>query len=179
MIYLDYNSTTPIDKAVAEAMRPYIYENYANPSSLNKMGIEAKRAIDQSRHQIATLLKCTADEIVFTGSGSEANNTILKGVAEAYQHQGRHIITSQIEHPSILETCKYLEKSGYRLTYLPVNSYGEVEFEQLESALTDETILVSIMHSNNETGTLQPIKAIAKLCKQKNILFHLQGLKSQ
>ena len=178
MIYLDYNATTPIDKAVADAMQPYIYENYGNPSSIHKMGLEAKSAIDHSRRQIAALLNCAAGEIVFTGSGSEANNTIIKGVAEAYQHKGRHIITSQIEHPSVIETCKYLETKGYRVSYLPVNRVGEVEVQQLQNALTSETILVSIMHSNNETGTLQGIKAMAEICNKENILFHTDASQS-
>lgn len=178
MIYLDYNATTPIDKVVADAMQPYIYENYGNPSSTHKMGLEAKRAVDHSRLQIATLLNCAADEIVFTGSGSEANNTIIKGIAKAYQNKGRHIITSMIEHPSVIETCRHLEKQGYQVTYLPVNSAGEVELEQLQRALTRETILVSIMHSNNETGTLQPINAIAEICNRENILFHTDASQS-
>ena len=178
MIYLDNNSTTPIDKAVADAMLPYIYENFGNPSSSHPMGRQAKQAIDQARTQVAALLNCNADEMVFTGSGSEANNTIIKGVAEAYRHKGRHIITSQIEHPSVIETCKYLEKSGYRISYLPVNQYGEVEARQVQDAITGETILVTVMHSNNETGTLQPIKAIADLCRREKVLFHTDASQS-
>lgn len=178
MIYLDNNATTPIDKAVANAMLPFIFENYGNPSSAHTMGVAAKSAIFQSRQQVADLLNCNANELVFTGSGSEANNTILKGVAAAYQSKGRHIITSQIEHPSIMATCQYLEKSGFEITYLPVNSEGVVEVEQLENALTTETILVSIMHSNNETGTLQPIKLITELCKNNDILFHTDASQS-
>lgn len=116
------------------------------------------------------MLNCAADEIVFTGSGSEANNTIIKGVAEVYRYKGRHIITSEIEHPSVIETCKYLEKSGYRVTYLPVNIYGQVELEQVQGAISEQTILVTIMHSNNETGTLQAIKAIAELCRREKVL---------
>ncbi|WDE09049.1 cysteine desulfurase [Thalassomonas viridans] len=178
MIYLDHNSTTPIDKAVADAMLPYIYENFGNPSSSHPMGRAAKQATDLARSQVANLLNCSADEIVFTGSGSEANNTIIKGVAEAYRHKGRHIITSRIEHPSVMETCKYLEKSGYLVTYLPVNRYGEVEIEQVKNAITGDTILVTVMHSNNETGTLQPIKAIAGLCRQENVLLHTDASQS-
>ena len=172
MIYLDYNATTPIDKAVADAMSPFIYENYGNPSSSHKMGLEAKSAINQSRQQVASLLNCAADEVVFTGSGSEANNTIIKGVALANQNKGRHIITSQVEHPSVIETCKYLEQNGYKVTYLPVNQYAQVKVEALEKAITPETILVSIMHSNNETGTLQSIKAMAQVCQKHDVLFH-------
>ncbi|PCH61442.1 MAG: cysteine desulfurase NifS [SAR86 cluster bacterium] len=178
MIYLDNNATTPIDAEVAAAMLPFITENYGNPSSSHAMGRQAKQAIDEARGQVAHLLNCHADEIVFTGSGSEANNTILKGVAQAFQHKGRHIITSQIEHPSVIETCKFLESTGFKLTYLPVNHYGEVEIEQLEKAISDETILVSIMHSNNETGTLQAIKEFAALCHSKDILFHTDASQS-
>ena len=178
MIYLDNNATTPIDKTVADAMLPFIFENYGNPSSTHTMGLSAKNAIIQSRQQVADLLNCCADELVFTGSGSEANNTILKGVAEAYQSKGRHIITSQIEHPSIMATCQYLEQSGFQITYLPVNREGFVELEQLRNALTAETILVTIMHSNNETGTLQPIRLMAELCKDNDILFHTDASQS-
>jgi len=178
MIYLDYNATTPIDKEVADVMQPYIYDNFGNPSSTHKMGFDAKNAINHARSQIANLLNCSSNEIVFTGSGSEANNTIIKGVAEANQDKGRHIITSQIEHPSIIEACKHLEKIGYQVTYLPVNHYGEIEISQLEQAITEYTILVSIMHSNNETGTLQAIKAIADICQKNNILFHTDASQS-
>ncbi|MCJ8273961.1 MAG: cysteine desulfurase [Psychrosphaera sp.] len=178
MIYLDYNATTPIDKAVADAMSPFIYENYGNPSSSHKMGLEAKSAINQSRQQVASLLNCAADEVVFTGSGSEANNTIIKGVALANQNKGRHIITSQVEHPSVIETCKYLEQNGYKVTYLPVNQYAQVKVEALEKAITPETILVSIMHSNNETGTLQSIKAMAQVCQKHDELFHTDASQS-
>lgn len=178
MIYLDNNATTPIDKVVADAMLPFIYENYGNPSSTHQMGMEAKNAIIEARQQVASLLHCAADEIVFTGSGSEANNTIVKGVAQAYQGQGRHIITSMIEHPSIMATCQTLEQSGFGVTYLPVNSDGVVEIEALQNALTHETILVSIMHSNNETGTLQPIKAIADICNKAHILIHTDASQS-
>ncbi len=178
MIYLDNNATTPIDKAVADAMLPFIYENYGNPSSTHKMGMEAKSAIQQSRQQVGKLLNCREDEIVFTGSGSEANNTILKGVAAAHKDKGRHIITSMIEHPSVMATCQYLQDSGFRVSYLPVNEYGEVEAEQVQNAITDQTILVSIMHSNNETGTLQPIKAIADICNKQKVLFHTDASQS-
>jgi len=178
MIYLDHNSTTPIDKAVADAMMPYIYDNYANPSSSHPMGKAAKSAINHARIQVASLLNSHANDIVFTGSGSEANNTIIKGVAEVKKASGRHIITSQIEHPSVIETCKYLETKGYQVTYLAVNQDGMVNVSDLEAALTQDTILVSIMHSNNETGTLQPIAELASASHKNGVLFHTDASQS-
>ncbi|MCP4294893.1 MAG: cysteine desulfurase [Proteobacteria bacterium] len=178
MIYLDYNATTPIDKSVALAMEPYIYQNYGNPSSSHEMGIKAKNAVNHSRFQVAKLLNCTAEEIVFTGTGSESNNTIIKGVAKAYREAGNHIITSSIEHPAVLNCCRELEKSDIRITYLPVDSYGRVDPQELVTEICKETILVSIMHSNNETGTLQPIKDIANLCRKHELLFHTDASQS-
>lgn len=178
MIYLDYNATTPIDKNVADVMLPYIYENYGNPSSAHEMGYRAKEAVNNSRIQVANLLNCSADEITFTATGSESNNTILKGVAEACKKKGNHIITASTEHPAILNCCKNLEDSGIRVTYLPVDSYGQINLERLEAEICNETILVSIMHSNNETGTLQPIKKIATLCRKRDLLFHTDASQS-
>lgn len=178
MLYLDYNATTPIDKEVAEAMLPYIYENYGNPSSSHKLGLDAKKAIEQSRSKIAELLNCAANEIVFTSGGSESNNTVIKGVAYTYRNKGDHIITSQIEHPAVLNPCKYLERLGYPISYLPVNEYGMVNVSDLEKLITKRTILVTIMHANNETGTIQPIEDISKICRKYNILFHTDSAQS-
>lgn len=178
MIYLDYNATTPIEKEVAEAMFPYIYENYGNPSSSHQLGTDAKRAVEESREKIAELLNCTAKEIVFTSGGSESNNTVIKGVAYTYRKKGDHIITSQIEHPAILNPCKYLEGLGYEISYMPVNEYGMVNISDLEKLITNRTILVTIMHANNETGTIQPIEDIAKICRKYNILFHTDAAQS-
>jgi cysteine desulfurase len=178
MIYLDYNATTPIDKEVAEAMLPFIYENYGNPSSSHKLGLNAKKAVEASREKIAELLNCSSDEIVFTSGGSESNNTVIKGVAYTYRNKGDHIITSQIEHPAILNPCKHLEKLGYTVSYLPVNEYGMINVSDLEKTITNRTILVTIMHANNETGTIQPIEEISKVCRKHNILFHTDAAQS-
>lgn len=178
MIYLDYNATTPIAKEVAEAMLPYIYNDFGNPSSSHRLGINAKKAVDESREKIAELLNCLVSEIVFTSGGSESNNMVIKGVAHTYRKKGDHIITSQIEHPSILNPCKYLESIGYKISYLPVDKYGVVEISKLEKLITNRTILVTIMHANNETGVIQPIEEISEICKKYKILLHTDAAQS-
>ena len=178
MRYLDYNATTPIDKEVADAMLPYLYKNFGNPSSSHKLGTNAKDVVENARSQVARMLNCSSDEIVFTSGGSEANNTVLKGVAYTYKNKGKHIITSQIEHPAIINPCEYLEKLGYEVSYVPVDKYCRVNPLDIEKLITDKTILVTIMHSNNETGTIQPIKEIAKICKKHNVLFHTDASQS-
>jgi len=178
MIYLDYNATTPIDKAVADAMLPYLYGYFGNPSSSHELGIEAKKAIENTRKQVANLLGCTPNEIVFTSGGSESNNTVIKGVAHTYKNKGNHIITSKIEHPAIINPCKYLESIGYEVSYVPVDQYGMVNPSDVEKLITDQTILVTIMHSNNEVGTIQPIEEISSICKKNNVLFHTDASQS-
>lgn len=178
MIYLDYNATTPIDPDVAVAMSPYIHKNYGNPSSSHELGHEAKNAVELAREKVAELLGCLPQEIVFTSGGSESNNTVIKSVAYTLRFLGDHIITSQIEHPAVLNPCKYLERLGYEITYLPVNNYGEVSVSELEGSITNRTILATIMHANNETGTIQPIEEIAKVCRKYNILFHTDAAQS-
>jgi len=178
MIYLDYNATTPIDKEVADAMLPYLYGNFGNPSSSHVLGVTAKNAIENARSQVAQLLNCEPEEIVFTSGGSESNNTVLKGVAYTYKNKGNHIITSQIEHPAILNPCKYLEGLGYEVSYVPVDQYGMVSPADIENLITEKTILVTIMHSNNETGTIQPIEEISKICKKHQVLFHTDASQS-
>lgn len=178
MIYLDYNATTPIEKNVADAMLPYLYGHFGNPSSSHMLGIEAKNAIENARSQVSNLLNCTPGEIVFTSGGSESNNTVIKGVAHTYRDKGNHIITSQIEHPAIINPCKYLEGIGYRISYVPVDQFGMVDPLDIERLITDQTILVTIMHSNNETGTIQPIEEIAKICKEHNVLLHTDASQS-
>ncbi|GAB6138248.1 cysteine desulfurase family protein [Halanaerobaculum tunisiense] len=178
MIYLDYNATTPIDKRVAKAMEPYIYDIYGNPSSDHELGKKAAKAVKKARSQVANLLGATSEEIIFTSGGSESNNTVIKGVAEAYQDQGNHIITSQIEHPAIINVCKYLEKKGFEITYLPVDTYGMVDVEDVRNAITDKTILITIMHANNEVGTIQPLKEISKIAHKKGILVHTDAAQS-
>lgn len=171
-IYLDYNATTPIDPRVAGAMLPYIHEHFGNPSSSHDYGITAKKAVETARKQIASMLGCNAYEIIFTSGGSESNNYAIKGVARAYRDKGNHIITSAIEHPAVTEVCKYLEESGCRVTYLPVDEYGQVDPARLEDAITPQTILVTIMHANNEVGTIEPIAELAGIAHRHGILFH-------
>lgn len=178
MIYLDYNATTPIDKEVADSMLPYLYGNFGNPSSSHKLGKEAKETIETSRMKVSSFLNCNLEEIMFTSGGSEANNYVLKGVAETLKKKGNHIITSEIEHPSIINPCRYLEELGYKITYLPVDNTCRVNPEDVKKAITDKTILVTIMHSNNETGTIQPIKEISRICRDNNVLFHTDASQS-
>ena len=178
MIYLDYNATTPIDPRVAEAMMPYIRSEYGNPSSSHALGTRAKNAVEESRAKVAALLAFKPDEIVFTSGGSESNNYIIRGVATAYKTKGNHIITSQVEHPSVLNPCKYLESLGYPVSYAPVDKYGMVRVDDIERLISDKTILVTIMHANNETGTIQPIGEIAKVCKKQGVLLHTDAAQS-
>lgn len=178
MIYLDYNATTPIAKEVAEAMEPYITDNFGNPSSSHKAGTIAKKAVEEARGKVASLLNCSPGEIIFTSGGSEANNMVIKGVAFSYQDKGNHIITSEIEHPAVLNPCKFLEKLGYKITYIPVDKYGMVNPWDVKKAITDKTILISIMHANNETGTIQPVEKISKISQENNILLHTDAAQS-
>jgi cysteine desulfurase len=178
MIYLDYNATTPIDKEVADAMLPYLYGNFGNPSSTHELGIAAKNAVEHARVQVALLLNCSPEEIIFTSGGSESNNTVIKGTAFTYKNKGSHIITSQVEHPAVINPCRFLEKTGYEVSYLPVDEYGMVNPSDVEKLINDKTILVTIMHSNNETGTLQPIEEISKICEKNNVLFHTDASQS-
>ena len=171
-IYLDYNATTPIDPQVAEAMLPYLQGLFGNPSSGHPLGLAARKGVDLARQQVATLLGCHPDHLVFTSGGTEANNHAIKGVAGAYRERGNHIITSAIEHPAVTEVCRFLEGQGCRVTYLPVDEYGLVNLEHVEKALTDQTILVTIMHANNEVGTIEPIAQIAELAHRHGALVH-------
>ena len=172
MIYLDYNATTPIDKEVADAMLPYLYGNFGNPSSEHVLGGHAKHAIEQARGEVANLLHALPKEIVFTSCASESNNMVLKGVAHTLKEKGNHLITSRVEHPSILEPCKYLEEIGFEVSYVSVDEFGLVNPKDIEDLITEKTIIVSIMHANNETGTMQPIKEIAEICRRHQVLFH-------
>ncbi len=171
-IYLDYNATTPIDPRVAEAMQPYISQHYGNPSSSHSFGVTARKAVNTARRQVADLLECSTAEILFTSGGSEANNYAIKGVAEAYRNRGNHIITSAIEHPAVSEVCAYLATRGYKISYLPVDKFGLIDPQQVEEAITPQTILISIMHANNEVGTIEPIAEIAKLAHDHGVLIH-------
>lgn len=172
MIYLDYNATTPIDPQVAHAMLPYIQEHFGNPSSSHALGQTTKLAVEKAREQVATLLGCSSDEILFTSGGSESNNMAIKGTAYTLRYKGDHIITSSIEHPAVLNPCKHLEEQGYRISYLPVNEDGIVQVEELERIITAHTVLVSVMLANNETGTIQPLEEISRICRKHQVLLH-------
>jgi len=171
-IYLDYNATTPIDPRVAEAMLPFIHRHFGNPSSSHSFGIITRKAVDKARRQVADLLHCRTDEVIFTSGGTESNNYAIKGIALALKHKGNHIITSAIEHFAVLEVCRYLEKQGWVVTYLPVDKYGLVNPQDVEKAVTPQTILISIMHANNEVGTIEPMAEIAEIAHRHNIPFH-------
>ena len=171
-IYLDYNATTPIDPLVAEAMLPYVHGLYGNPSSGHFFGRSARAGVDHARAQVASLLGCGAEDLLFTSGGTEANNHAIKGVAEAHCQRGNHIITTAVEHPAIIEVCRYLEGHGFRVSYLPVDKYGMVHPGQVEEAISSETVLVTVMHANNEVGTIQPIADIAEIAHRKGALMH-------
>lgn len=177
-IYLDYNASTPIDPAVLAAMRPYLELHYGNPSSGHWAAGPAKTALDSARGQVAALLGCHSDEIVFTSGGSEANNLALKGVFFALRDKGDHIVTTAIEHPSIITPCRFLERLGARLTYLPVDEMGQVDPDDLRTAITPRTILASIMHANNEIGTIQPIEECARIAHDHGVLIHTDAAQS-
>jgi cysteine desulfurase len=172
-IYMDYHATTPMDPRVFEAMKPYFMETFGNAASRNhSFGWQAEEAVEKSRKQIADLVGATVKEIVFTSGATESNNLALKGIAEMYAEKGNHIITAATEHKAILDTCKRLEKHGIRVTYLPVQANGLVDLEMLKEAITDKTILISIMYANNEIGVIQPMAEIGKIAKAKGVLVH-------
>ena len=177
-VYFDYNATTPVDPRVLEVMLPYLREQFGNPSSSHAYGLAAHAAVERARGQVAALLGCAPEEIIFTGGGSEADNLAIKGIAEANQERGDHLITSQIEHPAVLATCRYLERRGFRVTYLPVDRYGRVSPDDVQQAITPRTILITIMHANNEVGTLQPLAAIGDLAREHGIPFHTDAAQS-
>ena len=177
-IYLDYNATTPHDPEVIEAMRPFFEEEFGNPSSSHIYGSKPKQAVARAREQVAALLNCQPQEIIFTSGGTESNNFAIIGCAESLRHRGQHIITSQIEHPAVIEVCRFLEIAGFVVTYLPVDEFGRVDAADVEAAIQSETILISIMHANNEVGTIQPIEEIAALAKKHDIVMHTDAAQS-
>jgi len=177
-IYLDHGATTPVDKEVVKAMLPYLTEKFGNASSIHSFGQEAKDALESSRERIAKKLGAKPNEIIFTSGGSESDNLAIKGVAHAYRKKGNHIITSSIEHPAVLGACKSLAEEGFDITYLEVDKEGFVKPDDVERAITKKTILVSIMHANNEIGTIEPIEEIGKICKSKGVLFHTDAVQS-
>mgnify|MGYP004655451743 FL=1 len=176
--YFDNAATTKLDEKVLKEMLPYLIQNYGNASSLYKLGRHSRKAVEISREKVASALNANKNEIYFTSGGSESDNTALFGIASAYSSKGKHIITSQIEHPAILETCKQLEKEGYEITYLPVDDNGAVSIEELKKAIKPSTILISIMFANNEIGTIQPIKEISTIAHSHGIIFHTDAVQA-
>jgi len=178
-IYMDNHATTPLDERVLAAMMPYFTTKFGNAASRNhSFGWEAEQAVEEAREQIARLIGATGKEIIFTSGATESDNLAIKGVAEMYHERGNHIITQVTEHKAILDTCKRLEKYGYRVTFLPVMADGIIDLNDLRQAMDDKTILVSIMAANNEIGVLQPIAEIGKLCHEKNVIFHCDGVQA-
>ena len=177
-IYLDYNASTPIDPAGVAAMRPFLEDHYGNPSSGHWASTPAKAALEAARGQVAALLGCRNDEIVFTSGGSEANNLALQGIFFALRDKGDHIVTTRVEHPAIIEPCRFLERLGARVTYLPVDGTGRIDPNDLRAAITPRTILVSIMHANNEVGTIQPISECSRIAHERGVLFHTDAAQS-
>ena len=178
MIYLDNAATTKPDKRVFEAMTPYLLEEYANPSSIYKSAKITRRAVEDARVTVARILNCKPQEIYFTASGSEGDNTAIKGIARQYQKKGKHIITSTIEHPAVLETCKALEREGFSVTYVSVDENGIVKLDELEKAIREDTTLISVMFVNNEIGTIQPVKEIVQIAKRHNVYFHTDAVQA-
>lgn len=177
-IYLDYSATTPVKQDVVNAMLPYFTETFGNPSSIHAFGRDAKNSVNKTREIIAQFINATADEVYFTGGGSESDNWAIRGVAQAYKAKGNHIITTTIEHHAVLHTCEALEKEGFEVTYLPVDAEGKIDMAALEAAIKETTTLITIMAVNNEIGTIQPIAEIGALAKSKGVLFHTDAVQA-
>ena len=177
-VYFDNSATTKTDERVIEAMMPYIIENYGNPSSIYRIGRENRKAVEEAREQVAKALNCDPSEIFFTAGGSESDNTAIRGIAYSYKNKGNHIITSKIEHPAVLETCKQLEKEGFEVSYIGVDENGIIKLEELKNAIKPTTTLISIMFANNEIGTIEPIEKIGKIAMENNIFFHTDAVQA-
>ncbi len=177
-VYFDNSATTKLDDEVFKIMLPYIKESYGNPSSIYKLGRENRKAVEDARERVAKVLNCDADEIYFTAGGSESDNTAIKGIAKAYKDKGNHIITSKIEHPAVLETCKTLEKEGFEVSYIGVDENGILDLEELKKEIRPTTTLISVMYANNEIGTIQPIEEIGKIAKEHGIVFHTDAVQA-
>lgn len=177
-VYMDYSATTYVKPEVLEEMLPYFTNKFGNPSSFYGISRETKMAVDKARGQVAQALNADLNEIYFTGGGSEADNWAIKGIASAYKNKGNHIITTKIEHHAVLHTCQYLEKQGFEVTYLDVDEEGFINLEDLKNAITDKTILVSIMFANNEIGTIEPVKEIGQICRERKVLFHTDAVQA-
>ena len=177
-IYLDYNATTPIDPEVADAMLPCIREHFGNPSSAHAYGVEARRIVERARGQAAAMLNCAPGEVLFTSGGTESNNHAIKGAARALRGSGNHIVASAVEHPAVTEVCESLAADGFEITVVPVDADSVVQMDKLERAFTERTVLVSVMHANNEVGTLQPVGEIARRARRRSILVHTDAAQS-
>ena len=178
IIYLDHAATTPVDEMILNKMLPYFKISYGNPSSMYGIGRQNKRVIEEARNMVAREINAKSKEVYFTSCGTESDNLAVKGIAYANKNKGKHIIISKIEHPAILNTCKALEKSGYEITYLNVDSKGFVRLYELENSIRKDTILISIMFANNEIGTIQPIEQIGRIAKKNNIVFHTDAVQA-
>ncbi|MGA1846141.1 cysteine desulfurase family protein [Deferribacter abyssi] len=178
IIYFDNSATTPMDPRVIEVMQPYFKEKFANPSSIHTLGREIREDIEKARETVAKSIKAEPQEIIFTASGSESDNMAIKGVAYGLCEKGKHIITSNIEHKAVLETCKYLEQEGFEVTYLPVEKNGIINIDELKKAIRNDTILISIMLANNEIGTIQPLEEITKIAREKEIIVHTDAVQA-
>ena len=177
-VYFDNAATTRLDEDVLKEMLPYLREDYGNASAIYKLGRKSRKAIEESREKIAKVLNCKPNEIYFTAGGSESDNTAIKGIAHSYKNKGNHIITSKIEHPAVLETCKELEKEGFEVSYISVDENGVIDLEELKKAIKPTTILISVMFANNEIGTIEPIKEIGKIAKENKIYFHTDAVQA-
>jgi cysteine desulfurase len=177
-LYLDHAATTPTSSEVVKAMSPYFSDAFGNPSSIYSYGQEAKGAVEEARTRVAELIGARSEEIVFTSGGTEADNFALKGVAHANEHKGNHVITTSIEHHAVLETCKFLERSGFKITCLPVDKYGLVDPDDIKKAVTGKTILISVMHANNEVGTIEPVEEICEFAREAGICFHTDAVQT-
>ncbi len=177
-LYLDHAATTPTDPRVVEAMLPHFTEAFGNPSSIHSLGLETRSAVVEARERVASLIGATSDEIIFTSGGTEADNLAIKGVAQANAHKGRHIVTTRIEHHAVEESCRFLEKQGFKATFVVVDKDGLVDPRDVEMAITPETILISVMHANNEVGTIQPIAEIGKMARERGICFHTDAVQT-
>ncbi len=175
---MDHSATSPVDREVLNAMEPYFVKSYGNASTLYSLGRDARRAMESSREKVASIIGANTDEIIFTSGGTESDNIAIKGIAYRFKRRGNHIITSNIEHPAVDETCKYLEKNGFEVTYLPVEKDGIVNSSDLEDAITDKTILITVMHANNEIGTIQPISELGEIARENKIYFHTDAVQS-
>ena len=177
-MYFDHNATTPLHPEVLDAMLPYLRSSYGNPSSAHQLGRQARSAIEQARQEVAELLNCETEEVFFTSCATESNNMAIKGVAAALRNRGKHVITTTVEHPSVLIPCIYLENSGYRVTCLDVDNQGLIDPEALKASLTEETILVSVMYANNETGTIFPVEEMAAIAMERGVTFHCDAVQA-